>query len=98
MPKRPLNPESLAGTTPEPTVAAGPPSAAIASDPPGHPSGLAIIASKIAPAVEGRTVLTRARLVGWLEQQRQARIVLVTAEAGYGKSTLLADFAHRTYG
>ena len=40
-----------------------------------HPSGLAIIASKIAPEPQGRTTLTRERLVGWLEQQDDARVV-----------------------
>jgi ATP/maltotriose-dependent transcriptional regulator MalT len=60
------------------------------------PSGLAIIASKIAPEGVRRPVLTRARLVGWLEQQKNARVVLILAEAGYGKSTLLGDFARRS--
>ncbi len=61
-----------------------------------HPSGLAIIASKVAPEMAQRPILTRARLVGWLEQQRNARVVLISAEAGYGKSTLLGDFARRS--
>jgi LuxR family maltose regulon positive regulatory protein len=62
----------------------------------GEPSGLAIIESKIAPELVQRPVLTRARLVGWLEQQKNARVVLISAEAGYGKSTLLGDFARRS--
>ena len=66
------------------------------SDAVGHPSGLAIIASKISPAIESRLILTRARLVSWLEHQAQARLILITAEAGYGKSTLLNDFARRS--
>ena len=95
MPREPLTSET---TTSAPTSpAAHPPAAAERlGEPTGHPSGLAIIASKISPAVEGRLVLTRARLVGWLEQQAHARVILLTAEAGYGKSTLLNDFARRS--
>ena len=95
MPSEPLTSET---TTSAPTSpAAHPPAAAERpGEPTGHPSGLAIIASKISPAVEGRLVLTRARLVGWLEQQAHARVILLTAEAGYGKSTLLNDFARRS--
>ena len=61
-----------------------------------HPSGLAIIASKISAAVPGRSVLDRPRLIDWLKQQGQARLILISAEAGYGKSTLLNEFALRT--
>lgn len=62
----------------------------------GHPSGLTIIASKIAPVSAGRSVMHRPRLVDWFEQQRRARLILVSAEAGYGKSTLLTDYAQRS--
>lgn len=62
----------------------------------GHPSGLAIIASKIAPEPQGRTTLSRERLLTRLEQHAGARVVLVSAEAGYGKSTLLGEFARRS--
>ena len=58
--------------------------------------GLAIIASKIEPPNLSGSVLTRPRLVGWLDQQKRARVMLVLAEAGYGKSTLLSDFSSRT--
>jgi LuxR family maltose regulon positive regulatory protein len=40
--------------------------------------------------------LQRDRLLDWLNVQIHHRIVLVTAEAGFGKTTLLADFARRT--
>ncbi|HVA86968.1 MAG TPA: AAA family ATPase, partial [Candidatus Saccharimonadales bacterium] len=40
--------------------------------------------------------LQRDRLLDWLHVQIHHRIVLVTAEAGYGKTTLLSDFARRS--
>jgi hypothetical protein len=42
-----------------------------------------------------RETLRRERLLAWLKVQVHHRVVLVTAEAGYGKTTLLADFARR---
>ena len=95
MPSQPLTPDSTVETSPG-TALHLPAAAERVSDGIGHPSGLAIIASKISPAVEGRLVLTRARLISWLEHQAQARAILINAEAGYGKSTLLNDFARRT--
>jgi DNA-binding SARP family transcriptional activator len=59
-------------------------------------TGLAIIASKISPAAPARSVLTRPRLVEWFGRQSGARLILVSAEAGYGKSTLLNEFALQT--
>jgi ATP/maltotriose-dependent transcriptional regulator MalT/DNA-binding SARP family transcriptional activator len=40
-----------------------------------------------------RETLRRERLLDWLKVKIHHRIVLVIAEAGYGKTTLLADFA-----
>lgn len=40
--------------------------------------------------------LRRDRLLDWLNAKIHHRIVFVTAEAGYGKTTLLSDFARRT--
>lgn len=40
-----------------------------------------------------RETLRRERLIDWLKVKIHHRVVLVTAEAGYGKTTLLADFA-----
>lgn len=40
--------------------------------------------------------LQRDRLLDWLNAKIHGRVVLVTAEAGYGKTTLLADFARRS--
>ena len=40
--------------------------------------------------------LARDRLLDWLQVKIHHRVVLVTAEAGYGKTTLLSDFSRRT--
>ena len=40
--------------------------------------------------------LTRDRLLDWLNIKIHHRVVVITAEAGYGKTTLLADFSRRT--
>src|SRR6185437_16382295 len=40
--------------------------------------------------------LARDRLLDWLSVKVHSRVVLLTAEAGYGKTTLLADFSRRT--
>ncbi len=95
MPKQPVTPEHHTGAAPD-TSADGRVPASPSSEPSEHPSGLTIIASKIAPASVGRPILTRPRLVGWLDQQREARVILVSAEAGYGKSTLLTDYSLRS--
>ena len=48
-----------------------------------------------APPLREET-LARDRLLGWLSVKIHRRAVLLTAEAGYGKTTLLADFSRRT--
>lgn len=40
--------------------------------------------------------LARGRLLDWLAAKIHDRVILVLADAGYGKSTLLADFSQRT--
>lgn len=40
--------------------------------------------------------LMRERLLDWLERKVHSRVVLVVAEAGYGKTTLLTQFSKRT--
>jgi len=47
------------------------------------------------PALRAET-LQRDRLLDWLSAQAESRVILVTADAGYGKTTLLADFTRRT--
>jgi LuxR family maltose regulon positive regulatory protein len=54
-----------------------------------------VIRSKIqAPALRPET-LTRDRLLNRLDEAMGSRLTLVTADAGYGKTTLLADYAAR---
>src|SRR5205085_7699374 len=48
-----------------------------------------------APPLRDET-LARDRLLDWLSVKIHRRVVLLTAEAGYGKTTLLADFSRRT--
>ena len=48
-----------------------------------------------APPLRDET-LTRERLIDWLSAKIHSRLVFVIAEAGYGKTTLLADFARQT--
>jgi LuxR family maltose regulon positive regulatory protein len=48
-----------------------------------------------APPLREET-LARDRLLDWLGVKVHRRVVLVVAEAGYGKTTLLADFSRRT--
>ena len=40
--------------------------------------------------------LARDRLLDWLAAKIHHRVILVLADAGYGKTTLLADFSRRT--
>lgn len=56
----------------------------------------AIIRSKVQSPVVRTTTLERPRLLAWLERHDAERVRFVTAEAGYGKTTLLADFARRS--
>src|SRR5512143_1456039 len=55
-----------------------------------------IQASKVQrPSLRDDT-LARGRLLDWLATRIHDRVVLVLADAGYGKTTLLADFSQRT--
>jgi len=53
-------------------------------------------AAKVQPPPLRDDILARDRLLDWLHAKIHQRLVLVIAEAGYGKTTLLADFATRT--
>ena len=48
-----------------------------------------------APALRDET-LARTRLLDWLDVKIHSRVIFVIADAGYGKTTLLADFSRRT--
>lgn len=47
------------------------------------------------PQLRGDT-LSRSRLNGWLDEAATGRLVLIVAEAGFGKTTLLADWSRHT--
>ncbi len=55
-----------------------------------------IQAAKVQAPVLREETLARDRLLEWLDAKIHHRLVLVIAEAGYGKTTLLADFTRRT--
>src|SRR6185312_8391209 len=52
--------------------------------------------SKVQPPPLREDILARDRLLDWLSVKVHSRVVLLVAEAGYGKTTLLADFSRRT--
>jgi len=54
-----------------------------------------VIRSKIQPPPLRSSTLSRQRLLDKLTDATGSRLTLVTAEAGYGKTTLLADFSAR---
>jgi DNA-binding SARP family transcriptional activator len=59
-------------------------------------SGYPVQPSKVQrPPLRDET-LARDRLLDWLHAKVHHRVVYVIAEAGYGKTTLLADFSRRT--
>jgi DNA-binding SARP family transcriptional activator len=55
-----------------------------------------IIRSKVRAPVLRESTLPRARLLEWMDQHADQRVRMLVAEAGYGKTTLLADWARRT--
>ena len=55
-----------------------------------------IIRSKIQPPVLRTSTLSRQRLIDRLQEAVRSRLTLLVAEAGYGKTTLMADFAARS--
>ena len=52
--------------------------------------------AKVQPPPLRDETLARDRLLDWLHAKIHSRVVLILADAGYGKTTLLADFARRT--
>jgi LuxR family maltose regulon positive regulatory protein len=55
-----------------------------------------ITGAKIHPPLLRSDTLSRPRLNTWLESATGGRVALIVAEAGYGKTTLLADWASKT--
>ena len=60
-------------------------------------SGFAIQPGKIQRPLLREETLARHRLLDWLDIKIHNRVLFVIAEAGYGKTTLLADFSRRTH-
>jgi len=60
------------------------------------PESSGLLTSKIGPQGRGKRNVARARLVALLESAPEARLVLVSAPAGFGKSTLLAEWVGAT--
>jgi len=83
--------------TPVESAAASEPAAAEArAEEPAKPDIAPVIRSKIQPPALRADTLTRDRLVKRLDEAMASRVVLVIADAGYGKTTLLADYAARS--
>jgi LuxR family maltose regulon positive regulatory protein len=59
-------------------------------------SGYPIQVGKVGRPPLREETLARHRLLDWLDVKIHNRVVFVIAEAGYGKTTLLADFSRRT--
>ena len=59
-------------------------------------SGYPIQYAKVQPPPLREETLARDRLLDWLHAKIHSRVILILADAGYGKTTLLADFARRT--
>ncbi|MGD1996598.1 MAG: BTAD domain-containing putative transcriptional regulator [Anaerolineae bacterium] len=57
---------------------------------------LSSIVTKIRVPSRSLEVLHRERLVDFLHENIDRRLIIVSAPAGYGKTTLLVDFAHET--
>jgi ATP/maltotriose-dependent transcriptional regulator MalT/DNA-binding SARP family transcriptional activator len=60
-------------------------------------SGLSIQPGKVQRPLLREETLARLRLLDWLDVKIHNRVMFVIAEAGYGKTTLLADFSRRTH-
>ncbi|MEZ4597761.1 MAG: hypothetical protein R3C32_13645 [Chloroflexota bacterium] len=56
----------------------------------------AIVRSKVRPPDIPQYTLERPRLLSWFEVNAHRRVRVLTADAGYGKSTLIADHARRS--
>jgi len=75
-----------------PTLVATPSSGAHRDD----VSGFPIQYAKVQPPPLREETLARHRLLDWLAAKIHHRVILVLADAGYGKTTLLTDFSGRT--
>jgi len=51
---------------------------------------------KVQPPLLPEETLRRDRLLNWMHAKARGRLVLIVADPGYGKTTLLADWSRRT--
>jgi DNA-binding SARP family transcriptional activator len=58
--------------------------------------GYPVQIGKIQPPLLPEETLRRDRLLDWLHAKTRSRLALIVAEAGYGKTTLLADWCRQT--
>ena len=58
--------------------------------------GFPVQLGKVQPPLLPTETLERERLLGWMAAKVHSRLVLIVADAGYGKTTLLADWSRRT--
>ena len=58
--------------------------------------GYPIQVAKVQPPALRDETLARPRLLDWLAAKLHHRVILLIADAGFGKTTLLADFSRRT--
>jgi ATP/maltotriose-dependent transcriptional regulator MalT/DNA-binding SARP family transcriptional activator len=72
-----------------------PPRTPYVQAPPGPVEPAAILRHKVQPPPLRTSTLSRQRLLDRLAWATKSRVTLVVADAGYGKSTLLADFSRR---
>jgi LuxR family maltose regulon positive regulatory protein len=57
---------------------------------------ISIVKTKILVPRKRRNLLHRARLVDFIHEHIDRKLILISASAGYGKTSLLMDFAHDT--
>jgi LuxR family maltose regulon positive regulatory protein len=58
--------------------------------------GFPVQLGKVQPPLLPPETLERERLLEWMAAKIHSRLVLIVADAGYGKTTLLADWSRRT--
>ena len=64
-------------------------------EPTPDPASDNIIRSKVQAPVVRESTLARGRLLGWMDTHADERVRTIAAEAGFGKTTLIADWARR---
>src|SRR5215813_2209224 len=64
----------------------------------GRPMGSVLIGSKLVPPTPAGLMVPRDQLVGWLASGKSRLLTLVCAPAGYGKTTLLAQWCQAQAG